>query len=377
MSRAVVRLRPVGSADGVASADRAERVDALLEDAVRAAYADPAGPDLDAALDLARRWGPVLPVPAAGRTAELWESLATLGSVDLTVTRVVEPHLDALAILSEADTGVDPGTGPDSGRAAATWGVYAAEGPRRLTARSTDEGWRLDGEKSWCSLADRVDRALVTAWLDEQTRGLFAVDLAAAGVSQLDSRAWVARGLAAVRSTGLRLDAVPATAVGGPDWYLTRPGFAWGGAGVAAVWFGAAVALGRRLRRACSAREPDQVALVHLGAVDVALTGARDALVRAAAVADAGPTAGGAVPDPVLVVARVRQRVADACAEVLDRCARALGPGPLASEEEHARRVADLELYLRQHHADRDLARLGDLVLQAPGQIADADQGWW
>jgi hypothetical protein len=43
-----------------------------------------------------------------------------------------------------------------------------------------------------------------------------------------------------------------------------------------------------------------------------------------------------------------------------------LGPAPLAFEEEHVRRVADLELYLRQHHADRDLAALGQLVVDDP-----------
>src|SRR4249919_1622082 len=37
-----------------------------------------------------------------------------------------------------------------------------------------------------------------------------------------------------------------------------------------------------------------------------------------------------------------------------------LGPAPLAFDETHARRVADLEIYVRQHHAERDLADLGN-----------------
>jgi hypothetical protein len=36
-----------------------------------------------------------------------------------------------------------------------------------------------------------------------------------------------------------------------------------------------------------------------------------------------------------------------------------LGPGPLCSDDVHARRVADLTIYLRQSHAERDLADLG------------------
>jgi hypothetical protein len=41
---------------------------------------------------------------------------------------------------------------------------------------------------------------------------------------------------------------------------------------------------------------------------------------------------------------------------------RALGAGPLCRDGAHSRRVADLTVYLRQHHADRDLAQLGTLV---------------
>ncbi|HET7399524.1 MAG TPA: acyl-CoA dehydrogenase, partial [Intrasporangium sp.] len=37
----------------------------------------------------------------------------------------------------------------------------------------------------------------------------------------------------------------------------------------------------------------------------------------------------------------------------------------LAFEEEHARRVADLRLYVRQEHAERDQAALGRFLVAA------------
>jgi hypothetical protein len=46
----------------------------------------------------------------------------------------------------------------------------------------------------------------------------------------------------------------------------------------------------------------------------------------------------------------------------MHRVGRALGAGPLGHDEAHSRRVADLTVYLRQHHAERDLAELGALV---------------
>ena len=60
-----------------------------------------------------------------------------------------------------------------------------------------------------------------------------------------------------------------------------------------------------------------------------------------------------------MLALRTRGIVARAVDEVLARVGRALGPAPLALEAEHARRVADLQLYVRQHHAERDQASLG------------------
>lgn len=332
-----------------------------------------------AALELAASWGPKLPRPGGGRTAELWSVLATLGSVDLTVARVVEPHVDALAILDEA------GAGRPLVPAGATWGVYAAEGPgQRLAAAQMGSRWVLDGTKPWCSLADRVSHALVTAWVDDTTRGLFALDLGDAGVRPVTAGGdggWVSHGLPQVTSGGIEVRRVTARPVGAPGWYLERPGFAWGGVGVAAVWFGAAVALARRVGRHVAQRPADQVAHLHVGTLDLAVASAREVLAVAARAADAagrarraptdGPTGnpmdGPAEEPPGLVAARTRSIVAESVETVLRVADHAMGPGPLALEEEHAQRVSDLRLYVRQHHAERDVAALGRQVLDAAG----------
>lgn len=326
-----------------------ERRDELAELCRRALSA--AG-DVPAALALVAGDAATLPAPGTGDTAHLWSALASVAAVDLTVARVLEPHLDAQAILGQA--GVEAGAG--------TWGVFAAEGPGE-PLRATPEGasFVLSGRKHWCSLAGDLDHALISAWVGTE-RQLFAVDLDHPGVTAVPGT-WVARGLAAVDSGPLDLHAVPARPVGAPGWYLDRPGFAWGAIGVAAVWFGGAVGLARRMIAAAGTREPDQVALVHLGAVDARLHGARATLERAAAAVDAGDLSG---PAGWRAALRVREVVADACEDVLRRAAHGLGPGPLATEEAHARRVADLELYLRQWHAERDQASLGRLALDDP-----------
>ncbi len=288
-----------------------------------------------------------LPYPGGGRTSRLWEALATLGSVDLQLARAVEPHVDAVTIRHEAGLSTPART---------TWGVFAAEQPGlRLEARRRDGAWTLHGTKPWCSLASELSHALVTAWVDDERRGLFSVQLAHESVDRAPG-SWVARGLSGVVSSPVHFEGTEATPVGAPGWYLARDGFAYGGIGVAAVWYGATVAIGRRVSAAAHTRPPDQIGLMHLGAIDTALATARNALATAARAVDGGRARG---PEGSFLALRTRQAVFDAAETVLRRADHALGPGPLVTEEEHAARVADLHLYLRQHHGERDLATLG------------------
>jgi alkylation response protein AidB-like acyl-CoA dehydrogenase len=321
--------------------------------------------DSDRAIAFAIDAAGELPRPGGGRTLELFDALATVAAADLTAARVLEAHVDALAIRSQAGAGA----GPDGSPADASWGVFAAEGPgQRVNATLVAGDWQLDGRKPWCSLAGSLDRALVTAHTTTESdvlgrRRLFAVDLTAPGVT-VQAGAWVAAGLTEVSSGPVDFAAVLAVPVGADDWYLTRPGFSWGGIQVAACWWGGAVGLARRLRAAALEREPDQIMLAHLGAVDLALVAAGAALFEAAGVIDAGHAEG---PDGTLLAARVRGLVARTAEEVLIRVGHALGPAPLALETRHARRAADLTLYVRQHHAERDDAALGTRLLSAEG----------
>jgi alkylation response protein AidB-like acyl-CoA dehydrogenase len=302
-----------------------------------------------AALRLARDYGRRLPQPGCGQTASRWAVLSAVAERNLTVARVLEAHSDALAILAEA------GAAPPDG----TWGVFAAEAPpHRLKAAAGQRGTVLSGVKPWCSLAGHLDAALVTAHVGDG-RQLFRVSLRDPSVTVDPPGTWVARGLRTVTSVAVRFDATPAEPVGGPGWYLARPGFAWGGMGVAACWHGGARGLQATLLRRSAGRAGDLAAL-HVGTVDAALHASASALGDAAALVDRGAARAAACE---VLGLRVRAVVADTAERVIRQVGHALGPAPLAFDEDHARRVADLELYVRQHHAERDLAALGRALL--------------
>ena len=290
-----------------------------------------------------------LPRPGGGRTYERWAALADLAGEDLSLARLSEGHTDALAILAELGAGPPP----DRSR----WGVWAAQppGPGLMASRAGD-GWRLDGIKRFCSGARSCTHALVTAAAPDGTR-LFAVstrELAPVAGT------WPATGMAGSDTLDVEFTDVAAEPAGEPGSYTNRPGFAHGGAGVAACWYGGARAVGQTLLAAAAKRDIGPHALAHLGAVDIALHTTRDALERAAAEIDADP--GDRDHAGWRRALRVRTLVEATATEVMERVGRALGAGPLCHDEAHARRVADLTVYLRQHHAERDLAELGGLV---------------
>jgi hypothetical protein len=297
-----------------------------------------------------------LPLPGGGRTRERWAALADLAEQDLSLGRLAEGHVDALAILAELGAAEFGVASPQS---ASRWGVWAAQPPGPGLAASqadADGGWRLDGIKRYCSGARSCTNALVTATALDGNR-LFAVstrDLSPVPGS------WPATGMAGSDTLDVRFAGIAAEPVGGPGHYIDRPGFAHGGAGVAACWYGGARGVGRTLLDAAARRDVGPHALAHLGAVDIALRTAKAALDTAAGEIDSDPDdRRGGGP---LRALRVRALVEATATEVMLRVGRALGAGPLGHDEAHSRRVADLTVYLRQHHGERDLAEIGALV---------------
>lgn len=328
-----------------------------MPDSVDDPLAPPAGIPDDLAEDLLRRLraGELdLPLPGAGDTLERFRALAQLGRADLCLAKLAEAHADADAILAElTGTRVKPGE---------LWAVWAAEPPTAVVRAhrdpATPTGYRVDGRKAWCSGAALCTHALITAEAEDGPR-LMAVDLRAAGARPAPGT-WAGPGMSRAGTTELDLAHVPAAAVGGPGEYLRRPGFWAGAIGVAAVWLGGASGLADTLLDRGRAGLLDAHGLAHLGAVDAALTSAWTLLSELAAQIDRAPSAQCRID-----ALRARAVVEDAVATTLSRTARALGPGPFATDRRFALAAADLPVYVRQSHAERDLAQLGQLVAGA------------
>ena len=290
-----------------------------------------------------------LPLPGHGHTLARWQALADVAAQDLVLAKLFEGHTDALAICEELGAATPP--------AASMWGTWCAEPPdARVTLRpAADAQVTLHGKKSWCSGAHAVTHALVSGWNAEGAPCLAAVAMAQPGVTVTDV-GWDAVGMSATRSVDVIFDAAIATPVGRPGDYVHRPGFWQGGAGIAACWFGGASTLARLVREGMGSA-PDAHRQAHLGAIDVAMTAAAALLRESAAWIDHHPEA-----NAQAVAMRARLVVEHAATEVLHHASRALGAGALCRNERFARTYADLPVFLRQSHAERDLAALGLLT---------------
>lgn len=291
-----------------------------------------------------------LPLPGAGDTAARWSALAAWGRQDLSRARLAEGHTDAVAILAEAGRPAHPG---------ALYGVWAARsGGTGARLRDTPAGRVLDGTVRYCSGARTVDRALVVAEAPGADAPLLVeVQLDGATVRP-DPDSWRTPAMAGADTLDVDFTATPLApdaVVGDPGWYTARPGFAAGGGGVAAVWWGGAAGV---LCRLAAHGGDDPHRLAHLGELHAELAAAEALLDRTAAAIDAGG-------DHRLAVAVLRSAVEHAVREVVDRVPRAGGVAVLSRDESLAGALADLALYVRQHHGERDHAALGADLLAA------------
>ncbi len=295
-----------------------------------------------------------LPLPGSGQTLQRWRALADVGRRDLALLKLVEGHTDALAILAEL--------GGPAAPAGSRWGTWCAEPPaHRMTATpGPGDTVRLEGVKAWCSGADAVTHALLSAWLPDGQPCLVAIDMDQAGIT-IDGSAWQGLGMARCGTAQVQLDKVSGTRIGQPGDYTARAGFWHGGAGIAACWWGGCAGIADAVRQAAARRPAADAPYLHahLGAIDVALAQTAALLRETAAAIDAAPDqAGGAQ------ALRVRLAVEQAAEQILRDAGRALGPGPACEDVRLSRLMTDLPIFIRQSHAERDQRALAGLIEQ-------------
>jgi alkylation response protein AidB-like acyl-CoA dehydrogenase len=292
-----------------------------------------------------------LPLPGQGQTAlrhaKLWEA----GVEDLSFARIAEAHWDAVAILAECGRQPQPET---------LYGVWASELPgHALRLETNGDKLYINGTKMFCSGAGLLDRALVTVGIPEKL--LADVDLRCSKNSVLsDTAGWVTQAFHETNTGSVTFISHPIdtqAVLGKAGWYLDRPGFWHGACGPAACWAGGAEAL---VLYAKTNHRQDAHTRAHLAAMHSNVWAMRSCLDSAGREIDADPNNYTSAHIRALTV---RHFVEQQCTDILRRFARAYGPFPLSMDAGISQHYQELDIYLRQSHAERDLEELGSQIL--------------
>jgi hypothetical protein len=210
----------------------------------------------------------------------------------------------------------------------------------------------------FCTGGGLLDRALVTVTIPEHY--LVDVDLKAEYSSLVfDTSGWKTTAFAETQTastTFLNTPIADGAVIGKPRWYLERPGFWHGACGPAASWAGGAIQL---VDYATAQRRNDPHTLAHLGAMTAQAWALEAYLQVAGGEIDADPNDCSLACERAL---KVRHLTEEACSDVLKRLGRAYGPRVLAFDEKVLRCYHELELYIRQSHAEQDLEELGRMA---------------
>ena len=307
-----------------------------------------------------------LPAPGSGLTYLRWQALAAVAEFDLSLAKLYEGHTDALAILGELEPDATYST-------SGAWGVWAAEAPAGkaiFEPGDTGDGSRGDvylrGGKCWCSGAATAKQALLTAWRQDG-RGPYLVRVVLAQPSiAIQADNWQAVGMRGSASLDVQFQGATGHLVGREGQYLSRPGFWQGGAGIAACWYGGAVGLACVLKQSVinlEASGRSAFVLAGLGKIDLALRETALVLQQSASWIDANPQANAA-----RVALLCRLSAENTASLVLREVGRAMGATPFCRNRRFAKAAADLPVFIRQSHAEKDFAALGEHSLQANDQ---------
>jgi alkylation response protein AidB-like acyl-CoA dehydrogenase len=321
-------------------------------DAVRAHPADSL--DRLAEAGLLRRFAPVDSggdrfTDATERHLAMLDALRRVGRGDLSVGRLFEGHVNAMALFDWYATTAQKTWLRGVLERGATFGVWATEPAPGVALIESASDRTLHGAKSFASGAGGIGYAIVTVQPEDGDRRLAIV--VADDQARTDASGWQVRGMRASMSGAYDLTGYPiddAALLGQPGDYDREPRFTSGAWRFTAVQLGGIEALLAETRAALSgASRADPLARAAFGHTVVA-TRTAGLWVREAAARAAREDA-----DAAAFARMTRGVVERAGLDVMEHAARLIGTRSSFEGQRIDKIIRDLGLYLRQAGPDQ------------------------
>lgn len=301
---------------------------------------------------------------------DLFDILRLVGSADLTLGRLYEGHVNAVALVDRYGDRRQAGDLALAIHEGALSAVWAADGSEPLKAERSSGGIRLTGRKILASGAGLVTRPLVTAATADGPV-LLLLDLDAG--ARIELGGWTAQGMRATATGTVDLDGLllpEAALIGQPRDVMRQPFFSGGAWRFCAVHLGAAEQLVDLMRAHLVARgrdsDPYQIQRI---AGCAAAVGSAGFWIKEAARRLAEETQ--AAADTVAFVNMTRMVTERAALDVLEAVHRGVGLAAFLRPHPIERVSRDLATYLRQPVPDLAMADAGRAVLASPRATGD------
>jgi alkylation response protein AidB-like acyl-CoA dehydrogenase len=342
---------------------------ALFDAAGKADVSTLITPDAWRALHESRLFMAPFPVREGGedllapeRHGDLVEVLRELGGADLSMARLVEGHMNAVALVCRHGTPAQVETFADAVAKGAMSGVWGADDATGLRVASEGQSWRLTGRKILASGAGFVTHPVVTARAD--CGQVLLLPRLEPG-ERADIGAWTAQGMRSTATgtldfTGMLLGSDQI--LGEPGDFMRQPYFSGGAWRFCAVHLGAAERLVDLFREhlVSRGRENDPYQLQRIAQCVTATTTA-SFWVGEAARGMAEETR--AAADLVAFVNLTRGVTERACLDVLEAVHRGVGLNAFMRPHPIERIARDLSTYLRQPVPDLAMSDAARAIL--------------
>ncbi len=304
------------------------------------------------------------------RLGEFCYILRLIGAADLSVARIFEGHVNAVALVCRHGTRQQISAFARDIEAGALSGVWGADDAKGLHAHEIADGWRLEGKKILASGAGLLRKPIVTATA-ASWQVLCLLDMLPG--QRADISGWTAQGMRAsatgvVELTGMIIR--PEQLIGNPGDFMRQPQFSGGAWRFCAVHLGAMERLVDLFREHLVARDraADPYQLQRVAQCIAASTTTRFWVEKAASQLAQGTDD----PETIVALANMTRMVTERAAlDVLEAVHRGVGLAGFIHPNPIERISRDLSTYLRQPVPDLAMSNAARAVLASAQPARD------
>ncbi|WP_316799576.1 acyl-CoA dehydrogenase family protein [Pedobacter frigidisoli] len=310
----------------------------------------------------------------------LLKLLKDVGKANLSVGRIFEGHINTLYLIHlYASTQQQEKWYDGVKEKGDLFGIWNTQGKDGIQVYSSSDSFTISGNKTFCSGASLVSKALITGNIETPERAgwqMLIVDMEKIGKENIDAESWKPLGMKAsgsyqINFTGYTFQG--SDFLGQPGIYLNQPHFSGGAIRFAAVQLGGAEAImeGTIDYLKTLNRTDDPFQQLRISNICSEITSGRLWLKQSGKYYDEWVDDDTRKDDLIAFANMTRVNIEESCLKIMEESNRCVGARGLMAPYSLERIFRDLSFYLRQPAPDATRLKIAEFFIQNPGGFHD------